>query len=344
MKHLKNSDLETKVESLRARVDALQARREPKDLAGDVPQASPNVQSADTETSLAQTLVGAVRTRTLPTLTVPIWTRDVFLVLVLAVILFDIARGQLELRPFRYIAPVIDPAQSYVSHGASMAEWRNYESSAISLPARSLTLTSLSLGAQQDVAPRLSLADPLVTLRDVVPTPINIRNWTHSLNPNIHAPTRRDPELQVSYSQLSEIQPEMLRPYLDAQVPNLLGLDHEVIGLVDKSRQRIQIFKKGVPLYEWDVSTARQGKTTPTGTWTAQWLSKDHKSSLYNNAPMPYSIFFSGHYAIHGTDAVDRLGSPASAGCVRLHPDNARVLFAMVQDVGKSNFAVRIIE
>jgi len=268
----------------------------------------------------------------------------VFLVLVLAVILFDIARGQLELRPFRYIAPVIDPAQSYVSHGASMAEWRHYESSEISLPARALTLTSLSLGAQQDVAPRLSLADPLISLRDVVPTPINIRNWTHSLNPNIHAPTRRDPELQVSYSQLSEIQPEMLRPYLDAQVPNLLGLDHEVIGLVDKSRQRIQIFKKGVPLYEWEVSTARQGKTTPTGTWTAQWLSKDHKSSLYNNAPMPYSIFFSVHYAIHGTDAVDRLGSPASAGCVRLHPDNARVLFAMVQDVGKSNFAVRIIE
>jgi len=72
VKYLKNSDLEAKVDTLRARVDALQARREPKDLAGDVPQASPNVQNTETETSLAQTLVGAVRTRTLPTLTVPI--------------------------------------------------------------------------------------------------------------------------------------------------------------------------------------------------------------------------------------------------------------------------------
>ena len=157
-------------------------------------------------------------------------------------------------------------------------------------------------------------------------------------------PVRRDTKPQVTYSQLIEIQPETLRPSLYAQVPNLLGLDHEVFALVDKSWQRIQIFKKGVPLYDWEVSTALQGKTTPTGTWTAQWLSKDHKSSLYNIAPIPYSIFFSGHYTRHGTDAVDRLGSPASAGCVRLHPDNAKVLFAVVQDVGKSNFAVRTIE
>jgi len=55
---------------------------------------------------------------------------------------------------------------------------------------------------------------------------------------------------------LIEIQPETLRPSLYAQVPNLLDLDHEVFALVDKSWQRIQIFKKGVPLYDWEVSTA----------------------------------------------------------------------------------------
>lgn len=341
---MKNSELEAKVEALRARVDALQARRGPKDVARDNPQILPQVQSTQTASRQAQGLLRSTRARAQPTLTFPSWTRDVFLALVLSVILFDIGRGQLELRPFRYIAPVIDPAQSYVSLGDAKAQCCDYQSSAINLPTRARKVTFLNLGAQQDLAPRLSLADPLMSVRDVMPTPLNIRNWTHSLNSEFHAPERRDAEIQVSYSQLPEIQPETPRPYLDAEVPNLLGLDHEVIGLVDKSRQRIQIFKKGVPLYDWEVSTARQGKTTPTGTWTAQWLSKDHKSSLYNNAPMPYSIFFNGHYAIHGTDAVDRLGSPASAGCVRLHPDNAKVLFAMVQDVGKSNFAVRIIE
>ena len=92
------------------------------------------------------------------------------------------------------------------------------------------------------------------------------------------------------------------------------------------------------------MSTARKGKVTPTGTWNAQWLSKHHKSSIYDNAPMPYSIFYHGNFAIHGTDQIGRLGMPASSGCVRLHPENAAVLFAMVEQVGKSDFAVRVIE
>lgn len=70
-----------------------------------------------------------------------------------------------------------------------------------------------------------------------------------------------------------------------------------------------------------------QGKKTPTGSYSPQWLSKNHRSSLYNNAPMPYSIFYSGNYAIHGTNQTGKLGSPASAGCVRLSTENAARLF-----------------
>jgi lipoprotein-anchoring transpeptidase ErfK/SrfK len=82
------------------------------------------------------------------------------------------------------------------------------------------------------------------------------------------------------------------------------------------------------------VSTARKGKITPTGQWSAKWLSKNHRSSRYENAPMPYAIFYNGHYAVHGTHQVNRLGRPASAGCVRLHPDHAARLFALTQRVG----------
>lgn len=46
---------------------------------------------------------------------------------------------------------------------------------------------------------------------------------------------------------------------------------------------------------------------------------------------MPYSIFFSGGYAIHGSYEISHLGSPASHGCIRLHPENAAVLFALVR-------------
>lgn len=52
---------------------------------------------------------------------------------------------------------------------------------------------------------------------------------------------------------------------------------------------------------------------------------------------MPFSIFYNGNYAVHGTDQVNRLGRPASAGCVRLHPSNAKVLFELAQREGLKN-------
>lgn len=117
-----------------------------------------------------------------------------------------------------------------------------------------------------------------------------------------------------------------------------------IVARVSISRQEIEIYHEGRKIYQWPVSTARQGKITPVGTWNgAQWLSKNHRSSLYNGAPMPYAIFFNGNYAIHGTDQVKKLGRPASAGCVRLHPDNARILFNMVKAEGKPNLRVEVV-
>lgn len=115
-----------------------------------------------------------------------------------------------------------------------------------------------------------------------------------------------------------------------------------LVAKVDISSQTMTVIHNGKIAYRWPVSTARSGKWTPRGTWSAKWLSRYHKSSLYNNAPMPYSIFFNGNYAIHGTDQVSRLGRPASAGCVRLHPEHAAVLFGLTQQVGKNNMRVVI--
>lgn len=109
---------------------------------------------------------------------------------------------------------------------------------------------------------------------------------------------------------------------------------------VDVSEQKMRVYRDGQHLYTWRVSTARSGKWTPRGAWSAKWLSRHHKSSRYNNAPMPYAIFYSGHYAIHGTNQISRLGRPASAGCVRLHPEHARILFNMTRQVGKHNLKV----
>lgn len=110
-----------------------------------------------------------------------------------------------------------------------------------------------------------------------------------------------------------------------------------LVAKVDLSSQTMTVTHRGVVKYRWKVSTARRGKVTPTGSWTAKWLSRNHRSSRYNNAPMPYSIFYSGNFAVHGTNQVKALGRPASSGCIRLHPSNAAKLFALTQREGLRN-------
>lgn len=122
----------------------------------------------------------------------------------------------------------------------------------------------------------------------------------------------------------------------------IVGAAAPLVAKVDISSQTMTVIQNGKVAYTWPVSTARQGKHTPRGTWTAKWLSRHHKSSLYDNAPMPHSIFFNGNYAIHGTNQINKLGRPASAGCVRLHPDHAAVLFRLTEQVGKHNMKVVI--
>ncbi len=88
--------------------------------------------------------------------------------------------------------------------------------------------------------------------------------------------------------------------------------------------------------YDWRVSTARSGYSTPRGHYRPIGLQRMHYSHKYHMSPMPYSIFFRGGYAIHGTYSTAQLGSPVSHGCVRLAPGNAARLYSMVQSEGGS--------
>ncbi len=126
--------------------------------------------------------------------------------------------------------------------------------------------------------------------------------------------------------------------------PAPAAMAERVLALVSVSQQTMKVYHENRLLFQWPVSTAKAGKITPTGRFTPEFLSKNHRSRRYNNAPMPYAIFYSGNYAIHGTDQIKRLGQPASHGCVRLHPDNARILFRMVQAEGMDNMRVVIVQ
>jgi hypothetical protein len=103
---------------------------------------------------------------------------------------------------------------------------------------------------------------------------------------------------------------------------------------VDKSSQAMTVSVDGVPRYHFAVSTGRPGYGTPSGTFHPERMERTWFSKEYYNSPMPHSIFFHGGFAIHGSYEINRLGGPASHGCIRLHPDNAATLYALVQQQG----------
>jgi len=108
-----------------------------------------------------------------------------------------------------------------------------------------------------------------------------------------------------------------------------------VLIAVDKGTQTMSVSVNGVSRYQLAVSTGRAGYSTPVGTYRPQRLERTWFSRLYYNSPMPHSIFFHGGYAIHGSYEINRLGGPASHGCIRLHPQNAATLFALVESEGR---------
>lgn len=123
---------------------------------------------------------------------------------------------------------------------------------------------------------------------------------------------------------------------------NVSAIAATIKAHIDISSQTMTVYKGGKVMYRWKVSTARNGYITPTGTYRPTRMHKMWYSRKYDMSPMPYSIFFRGGYAIHGTNAVKRLGSPASHGCVRLHPSNAATLYSLVKQHGAKNTRITI--
>jgi lipoprotein-anchoring transpeptidase ErfK/SrfK len=114
-----------------------------------------------------------------------------------------------------------------------------------------------------------------------------------------------------------------------------------LIITVNKISQKVTVVLDGEELYKWPVSTGAPGYETPSGNFRPFRMEKEHFSKEWDDAPMPYSIFFTGEgHALHGSYHVKSLGRRASHGCVRILPANAAILFALVQKTGMSNTRV----
>jgi L,D-transpeptidase-like protein len=110
---------------------------------------------------------------------------------------------------------------------------------------------------------------------------------------------------------------------------------------VDKSAQRMTVTVDGKQLYDWPVSTGGRNYETPSGTFKPFRMEIDHHSDEWDNAPMPYSIFFTKTGdAVHGTYEQRNLGRAVSHGCVRLSVRNAATLWELVKREKMANTTV----
>jgi len=100
-----------------------------------------------------------------------------------------------------------------------------------------------------------------------------------------------------------------------------------IVVLVSLDEQRAYVYRNGVEIGVTTISSGRQGYRTPTGVFVILQKDKDHRSSKYNNAAMPYTqrLTWDG-VALH---AGGLPGYPSSHGCVHLPSKFAEELFAV---------------
>jgi lipoprotein-anchoring transpeptidase ErfK/SrfK len=113
--------------------------------------------------------------------------------------------------------------------------------------------------------------------------------------------------------------------------------------VIEKAAQEMAVYVDGELRQVFPVSTGKRGHATPSGTFRPVWLTRMAYAPKYDNAPMPFSIFFTKHgHAIHATGHLQTLGRPVSHGCVRLTPEAAEWLYALVKHYGRHNTTIRV--
>ena len=149
-------------------------------------------------------------------------------------------------------------------------------------------------------------------------------------------------EIEVYLAQKEKEREEKARVEKEKKLKKKLARKY-IYAKIDISSQRMMVYKGSKHLYTWKVSTGKNGYHTPRGNYKPTYMTRMHYSKQYYNSPMPYSIFFKGGYAIHGTTSVSRLGRRASHGCVRLLTSNAKKLYRLVRKFGKYNTKIQIV-
>ncbi len=107
-----------------------------------------------------------------------------------------------------------------------------------------------------------------------------------------------------------------------------------LVARINLTSQTMVVQAGNKTIHTWKVSTGAPGYATPPGSFKPSWMAQSWRSRQYDDAPMPYSVFFNGGIAVHGTMNPGSLGSARSHGCVRLATSNAATFFKLVNRHG----------
>lgn len=118
-----------------------------------------------------------------------------------------------------------------------------------------------------------------------------------------------------------------------------------------KSKQMLYLYVNGELSDSFKVSTGDKNHETPlfdtrpSGPVFQKYTSKKYPGGNYKGlGNMPYVVFIKGGFGIHGTTQgnIPKLGKKASHGCIRIHPENAKIFNALVREAGLQNTWITI--
>lgn len=170
-----------------------------------------------------------------------------------------------------------------------------------------------------------------------------------------------DPDIEQTLQQIDEIyERETGKPaHLESNfMDDIIGIfggcirdNCAVWAQVVKSSQQMYLYMNGSLRGSWPVSTGRVGYATPDfdrhpdGRIYDAYSSGKYPGGDYNGlGNMPYAVFITGGYALHGTPEGNwpKLGTRASHGCIRMHPDHGYVFNRLVRANGISNVWITV--
>jgi hypothetical protein len=97
----------------------------------------------------------------------------------------------------------------------------------------------------------------------------------------------------------------------------------------DRFRHQVNLYHNGTLLNSWLVRGGDYYTPTRTGRFRVYLRNKHQVSTQFGNAPMPYSQFFSGGEALHGSRYMMDPYVGHSHGCVNFWTEDARQLWRL---------------